>query len=141
RLGAVEDANRRLERSILAYQDETKQMTALLDQLKSDIRMAASGGQEVSLPLRERLQSMLANEAEVQFDAESLTISMPSSRLFDLQSGRMTAEAERWLDAIGKAVRDEAATDRTHEYVTEISGSIAASPVRQATGEDGDESP
>jgi hypothetical protein len=118
RMRALEEANRRLERSILAYQDETKQMAALLDQLRSQVSMATSDSPRVSL--REQLQSLPNEHPEINFDPEKLALTFPSERLFDEPQGRLSPEAERWLDAIGARLRSGASTDKAQDWTIEI---------------------
>lgn len=135
RVRTLEDANEQLERSVLAYQDEAKQVSALLDQLRSQMRLAATAG-NTNVSLRERLHNAFAQESSVRVDPDALTVSLPRSALFDDASGALTADAKRWLGALGAAIRADAQAGNadTHREI-EITGATSASAERLANGD------
>jgi hypothetical protein len=127
RIQALEDANRRLERSILAYQDENRQISALFDQLREQVRVAATTGPTVSM--LSRVETLVARHQGVVFDEATQTLAIPNSTLFDGKSGRLTDEGGALLDDMAAALRANAAQDGTEAYDVEISGSPAAGGV------------
>ncbi len=131
RLRALEEANGRLERSVLAYQDESKQVAALLDQLRTQVRVASTGGPRASLI--ERLEDVVARERELRFDASKQTVWLPADRLFDRATGDLTPEAARWLEALAGVARTESSGAR---LAVELSGPGSGSGLALASAED-----
>lgn len=136
KLRALEETNRRLERSILAYQDETRHMAAILDQLRSQVRLAVTD--DTTISLRDSLRRVPEEFPDVRYDAETLTFHLPAERLFDGGTESLSDEAGRWLDAIGTELRAAAQTAPGGRWVLEV-GSLPLAQGVQLASDRGDD--
>jgi hypothetical protein len=127
RIRAQEVAIARLERSIAAYQDERDQMAALLDEVRGQVRTAAS-----SLPptaLLDRLRELKRARPKTEVDPSSATVSLAPGPLFVAGESRLTREADQWLAAAGSIIRSYAAQNPEEEFSIEAEFCDSPRPV------------
>jgi outer membrane protein OmpA-like peptidoglycan-associated protein len=100
RIHALEQSNTKLERSILAYQEERNRLVEAFEQLQSQIRTAAVTG-----PPRagmERLETFARAHPGSRFDATRRVLGLPSDLLFQPDSDALKPGSEVLLAALGR---------------------------------------
>jgi outer membrane protein OmpA-like peptidoglycan-associated protein len=104
RIHALEQSNSKLERSILAYQEERNRLVEAFEQLQSQIRTAA-----VTSPPRaglDRLETFARAHPGYRFDATNRVLGLPSDLLFQPDSEAMKPGSEVLLAALGRILCD-----------------------------------
>jgi chemotaxis protein MotB len=133
RIEELEQVNRRLERSIAAYQEEREQMAASLERIKRQIGAVAD---PLPTALMRRLKGFARDHPGCAFDPGALVLTVPADLLFRAGTDRWASGAETLLGESAALLADPAAPDLGVRVV----GHAASSPIRR-TGLGGEPQP
>jgi chemotaxis protein MotB len=120
---AQEEAIARLEQSVLAYQGERDELERSFERLKGQVEALkgetrVSGGPPRSpLGLAERLRALARGGPGAEVDEGSSALSVPTERLFEPGSDRLTPEAAAWLRDVSGLLSAPEARDLTLRVV------------------------
>lgn len=100
----LKQSNSRLEKSLLAYQEERNRLVEAFEQLQNQIRTAAA----TSPPLAgiDRLESFARAHPGCRFDAARRALTIPCELLFPPTSDALTPASELVLTALGRLLSD-----------------------------------
>jgi hypothetical protein len=121
----LDEANRRLDSSILAYQEEFERISHDFAEIESQVQATAMGPATAWV---ERLRVIARAHPGAEVDPDRLALRVPVDRLFDAGSAEPTPEATSLLDAIAATLADPSATD----FMIRVNGPVAPPTVRRA---------
>ena len=111
RLAIQDEALARLEKSVAAYQSERDQLANAFESFKRQARVTAVGKvsetddwNNLPHPADDPLDVFAKNHPDWVFDRESMSLSIPSDRLFDPGSIRLKPESRAEINALGEAL-------------------------------------
>jgi hypothetical protein len=136
RLRAQDEAIARLEKSVMAYQEDRERTALLLDQLRTQVKTAASTTPVTAerSPAREpsdpsvRLASSGRSPSGLVVDSDSGSVRLPADLLFAAGSTTLTTAGEHVMDELGEILRswvDPAASATRIQVVASATDSIA----------------
>ncbi len=129
RLRAQDEAIRRLEQSVAVYQEEREQWAAQLEQIKSQVRMAAMAPPPTAMI--ERLKSFAQSHAACRFEVEPSSLWLPVETLFRPNTSEISHEGEALLDDLARLFESSpAVSDR---LAMRLVGPTEPGQVRQAS--------
>jgi flagellar motor protein MotB len=96
RLKALDEENRQLERSVIAYQEDRDRLAAAFEQFK---RQLAATSDHLPAAMLDRFEDFSRTHPSFTFDAESAVATFPTEALFQPGSADLTAEAETLLSS------------------------------------------
>lgn len=97
RIRELDEANQRLERSVLAYQAERDKLSAAFELFKSQLTAAVD---HVPTALLDQFDGFARRHPEVAFDAARGVLSMPADRLFEPGTDVWTPGARALLEEL-----------------------------------------
>lgn len=103
KLRAAVDVNQRLERSIIAYQEDRERLAKAYDDLKRKIVQTATGSGTPAATL-DRFQGLARTHTEIAFDRAFGALSMPMKALFETGTTRLKPNADELLRPIAEAL-------------------------------------
>lgn len=130
RIEELERDHRRLERSIVAYQEERDQLAASFERMKRQIEAAAD---PLPTALIRRLEDFAGDHPGCEFHPDALVLTVPTDLLFRPGTDQWAPGAQTLVDESAALLADPAAPDLNVRVV----GHAADSPVRRTSLEDG----
>jgi flagellar motor protein MotB len=106
KLRAAVDVNQRLERSIIAYQEDRERLAKAYDEIKRRIAQAASGSGTPAAML-DRFQGLARSRPEIAFDRGFGVLSIQTSALFETGTAKLKPNADETLRPIAAALASE----------------------------------
>jgi hypothetical protein len=82
RLTELEQANRRLEQSVLAYQEDRDRLVAAFERLRGNLSAAADRGPSASTEAPDLFEALASEHPGLQFDPASRIVRVATDRLF-----------------------------------------------------------
>jgi chemotaxis protein MotB len=108
RLKVQDEAIRRLEQSVTAYQTERDQLSPLFDRMKQQLQASAN---PLPTAMLERLRTFAEEHPGCSFDPETAVLTIPSAPLFEPGTDRPRPEALPLLRAAAERLNDPEARD------------------------------
>jgi chemotaxis protein MotB len=108
RIKVQDEAIRRLERSVTAYQSERDQLSAAFDRIKHQLQASAN---PLPTAMIERFRTFAEQHSGCAFDPETAVLTIPSASLFEPGSDRPRPEALRLIRAAAERLNDPEARD------------------------------
>ncbi len=105
KLRAAVDVNQRLERSIIAYQEDRERLAKAYDDLKRKIVQTATGSGTPAAML-DRFQTPALARPEIAFDRAFGSLSIPMKALFETGTTRLKPNADELLTPIAEALAE-----------------------------------
>lgn len=120
RLSALEEANERLEQSVIAYQEERDQYASSFEAIRREV--LASTGSRRPTALRERLEPFLAEHEACRYDDETESVVIREDGLFGPGSDALTAGGSSLIEALGAALSGAGRPDLSPRVVASREG-------------------
>ena len=129
----LDQANRRFEKAITAYQTDRERLEASYEKIQRVARMPRDT--RLSSDWNDALDRYAREIPGAEFDRTSGTLTIPTDGLFQRAEDGLTPEGKKRLDALAKLIADASSADGEAPDV-QIDGHVALSPVRLTGADD-----